>query len=238
MRCSPSPRRWSAKLALAVSLPALALLAGTPRAEAVSIHFTVTGPGGFSVSEADARATLLPIFERAPDPLNPDKLDIVTPAPVTIDTQATSTGPLDPAAGTTYWELTNRALDADNLWLVFYSHSADQVGLVIGGPNWAFFNPRSDPDYFYPALFLGDMPANGPDPTRVLIQYDQYDPGPFQLGTAGRANAPIPEPSSVLLFAAGVLGLAASRRFSPRELTAMPLARPRRIAQSSISTAD
>ena len=233
MRCSSPPRRRSARLALAILLPVLALLAGTPRAEAVSIYFT--GPGGWGVLEAEARATGLPIFERAPDLLNPGELEISTPKFVTVDTKATSSGKRsDPATGTTHWELTNRALGSDNLWLVFYSRapgdpnypagsiSADQVGLEIGGPNWAFFNPRSAPEYFYPALFLGDMQIDAPVPTLALIQYQvlrdlelvrgSYMYPQFFVGVAGRANAPIPEPSSALLFAAGVLGLAALRR--------------------------
>jgi hypothetical protein len=244
MRCYFPLRRRGAKLALAFLLPVLALLAGTPQAEAVSIYFT--GPNGIGVSRSMALATGLPIFNVAPSGLTDIGLKIITPNPVTQDTKATSDGTRsDPATGTTDWKVINVGLgdpNDENLWLVFYSHSVldphypnlnpRKLGLEISGPDWAFFNPPGAPEYFLPALYLGDMDkctvpgapqktAACPADSRALahIQYRVLRDLKLVEGTfmypqywTGRVNAPIPEPSSVLLFAAGVVGLAASRR--------------------------
>jgi hypothetical protein len=185
--------------------------------------------------------------------LNDGELKIKTPNPVTEDTKATSDGtPSDPATGTTDWRVFNMGFedpDDKDLWLVFYSVAntqfnldnfpgltPDQVGLEIGGPDWAFLKAsENEEDYFYPAVYLGDLEKctadgapqkarNCPADTKALahIQYRVLTNLPLVEGSymypqywVGRANAPMPstpEPSGALLFGAGVGCLAAFRR--------------------------
>jgi hypothetical protein len=196
-------------------------------AHAVPLYFT--GPGGFGVSQADALASGLPIIAEAPYALNAGELGIVTPDPITQDTKATSSGASDPATGTTQWQVTNLSLqDDEDLWLVFWSKSlvdphypslrADQVGLEANGPDWALFQTSAGGrDYYYPAVFLGDLPIG--ETTGALIQYRVLEDlvrvgGDYMYPRywVGRVNAPIPEPSGLLLFAVGFAGFAASRR--------------------------
>lgn len=210
-----------------VALAAVFLLLWGATAHAVPLYFT--GPGGFGVSQSDAIASGLAIIAKAPYALSAGELDIVTPDPITLDTKATSTGPSDPATGATQWQITNLGLeDEEDLWLVFWSKAmvdpnypslpASRVGLEVSGSDWALFQTRAGgQDYYYPAVFLGDL-AMG-ETTGALIQYRVLDDlvrvgGDYMYPRywVGRVNAPIPEPSSLLLFAVSFAAFAASRR--------------------------
>jgi PEP-CTERM motif len=212
-------------------LAAVAVLAAG-RADAFDIVFD--GPGGYGISPAtaaNAEAAGLSIIEVA-SISQAAALDLTIPAPEVLSfvlQQSPSVG--NPNTATSRWTVTNSgAGDLSGTWLVFLNpkpenYTATKVGFDIDADaGWAVidvFVPmgKSGIDYFYPAVYLGNIGAE--DSTTFLMHHlvgqalhqagnntlelPQYSVGALQ-------GLPVPEPAALLLLAVGVALAAGSKR--------------------------
>lgn len=149
-----------------VGMLAAVALCAAGRADAFNIVFN--GPGGFGISAASASSAAaagVPIFDVAALAVAKD-LGIVIPAP---DVQSfhlvQSPSVANPNTAASIWTVNNTsARTLDSAWLVFTNpetYTASQVGFEIDpSAGWALFDViAAGQDYFYPAVFLGDIGA-------------------------------------------------------------------------------
>jgi len=194
------------------------LLAG--RADAFNIVFN--GPSGFGISAASAASAAaagVPIFDVDALAVAAD-LGIVIPAP---DVQSfhlvQSPSVANPNTANSLWTVNNTGAGAlDSAWLVFTNpetYTADRVGFEIDpSAGWALFDVvAAGQDYFYPAVFLGDLPAGDAASFamhhRVGETLDETAGGKLILPQYHVAALEgLPEPAMLALVAAG-LALAA-----------------------------
>jgi hypothetical protein len=190
------------------------------------------GAGGFGISAASASAAqsagFSVIHNASIVPAN--DFDLVIPAPDVLSSHIVgSPSVANPNTATSRWSVTNGGgANLSDAWLVFltplssvpsftYNPSVTGIDLQSGG-QWAIFDVAvGQADYFYPAVFLGNIPAQ--DMTTFLMHHvvgqalDQQGQTlilpQYQIGVV--TGVPLPEPSALLLLAAGV-GLAAALR--------------------------
>jgi hypothetical protein len=214
-------RTWNELRALAVA--AALLLLASP---AAAFPVVFNGTGGFGVSAATATsvsAAGFPIIEGASIyPAN--NFDLVIPAPDVLshDIQ-THPSVSNPTTAQSRWSVTNGGDGAlDDAWLVFLTpltYTPSKVGIDLQpGGSWALVQVDvGKTQYFYPAVFLGNVDAEATvtflmnhvigqtltqsGSTFVLPQY--------QVGLL--QGVPLPEASTIMLLATS-LGLAAALR--------------------------
>ncbi|HTO69348.1 MAG TPA: hypothetical protein VMR31_05755 [Myxococcota bacterium] len=185
------------------------------------------GAGGFGVSASTASAAEAAGFALISDvtvvPAASDGLTI--PAPDVLSAHiVTSPSVTNPNTAQSRWSVTNGgASDLANAWLVFFgpvTYTASKVGIDLQpGGQWAIVevSAGASGDYFYPAVFLGDLDVDGTQTFlmnhvvgQALTQQGstlilpQYSVGAF-------AGVPVPEPGLFVLLSAG-LALAAAVR--------------------------
>lgn len=161
-------------------------------------------------------------------------VDVTDPLPASQVSEPASPTEGDPVTASDDWTLTNLGAARSQLWLVFVSNSFVQdlpdgpydpsdVGLDLD-PSlpWGLLDASPGDDSvdgpFYPALFVGDLGSG--EATSIPVRYrvarslllnSEGEPTlPRYL--VGEATAPIPEPSTVALLGAGLIGLAAAGR--------------------------
>jgi hypothetical protein len=211
-------------------LAAAAVLAAGP-ARAFDIVFD--GPGGYGISAdtaAQAEAAGVPIIEVA-SVSQAAALDLTIPAPEVLSFVLTPTPSVaNPNTATSRWSVTNGGGGGlSGTWLVFLNpkpenYMATKVGFEIDGEDgWKVidvFVPmgKGGTDYFYPAIFLGDIGSQ--DTVTFLMHHrvgqalhsqngvlvlPQYSVGALQ-------GVPVPEPALLALLGAGVALAASSKR--------------------------
>ena len=208
---------------------AAAALAAGP-AHAFDIVFD--GPGGYGISAdtaANAEAAGVPIIEVA-SISQAAALDLTIPAPEVLSFVLTPTPSVaNPNTATSRWSVTNSGEGGlSGTWLVFLNpkpenYTATNVGFEMDGDDgWAVidvFVPmgKGGTDYFYPAIFLGDIGSEDTvtflmhhlvgqalHPENGKLVLPQYSVGALQ-------GVPAPEPAVLVLLAAGI-ALAASSK--------------------------
>jgi len=213
-------RAWIELRALAI---AAALLLASP---AVAFPVVFNGPSGFGVSSATATsvsAAGFPIIEGAlVYPAN--DFDLVIPAPDVLSAHIQAHPSIsNPTTAQSRWTVTNGGEgDLNDAWLVFLTpltYTKDKVGIDLQpGGRWALVDVQvGESDYFYPAVFLGDVDAaaavtflmnhfvgEGLTQQGSTLVLPQYQVGLLQ-------GVPLPEASTFALLATG-LGLGAVLR--------------------------
>ena len=202
---------------------AAALLWVTP-ARAFPVLFG--GPSGFGVSGSTASAAEAAGFDLITDAtiVPADTVPLVIPAPDVLSSHIPSSPSVsNPVTATSQWSVTNGGDGAlTDAWLVFlkpltYTPSTTGIDLQAGG-QWRLVEmPVGKDTYFYPAVFLGDVAADG---TSTFLMHHVVGEALTQVGNTlvlpqyqvgVLTGVPLPEPAFALLVAAG-LGLAALAR--------------------------
>ena len=197
---------------------ALAALLAAGRADAFNIVFD--GPSGYGISAAaatSAAAAGVPIFDV--DSLAvAANLGIVIPAPSVQSFQLVTTPSVaNPNTANSLWTVDNTGTGSlGSAWLVFTNpetYTASLVGFEID-PNagWALLDVFVGQDYFYPAVFLGDVPAGAAATFamhhRVGQALDSNSQGQFVLPkyhVAALEGVPLPEPAAFALVVAALV---------------------------------
>jgi hypothetical protein len=202
--------------AFAIAL-ALALFGATA---ARAFPITFDGPGGFGVSAATAASVEAAGFSLIQNiPVVPAANDGLTiPAPEVLSSHiVTHPSVSNPNTAQSRWSVTNGGDGSlDDAWLVFFgpvTYTPSLVGIDLQpGGQWALVevNAGDSGDFFYPAVFLGDM--NTDQTATFLMNHvvgqaltkqgstlilPQYSVGVF-------TGVPLPEPSALALVAAGL----------------------------------
>ena len=180
---------------------------------------TFDGPGGFGVSAATATSVEaagfsliqdIPVVSAATDGLTIPAPDVLSSHIVTHPSVA------NPNTAQSRWSVTDGGKDAlSDAWLVFFgpvTYTPSLVGIDLQPGSWALVkvDAGDSGDFFYPAVFLGDI---DPDQTVTFLMnhvvgqaltkqgsnliLPQYSVGVF-------TGVPLPEPSALALVAAGL----------------------------------
>jgi hypothetical protein len=215
-------RTWIELRALAI---AAALLLWAGPASAFPVFFN--GPSGFGTSAARASAVDaagFPIIEDA-SVYTASTYSLVIPAPNVLSHNILTNPTLqNPTTAQSRWSVTNGGEgDLSDAWLVFltpvtYTKSKVGIDLQPGG-RWALVDvPVGKTDYFYPAVFLGDV---GADETVTFLMNHVIGEALTQQGSTFilpqysvglLQGVPLPEASSFVLLAAGLALAGALRR--------------------------
>jgi hypothetical protein len=214
------PRSELRALAIAA---ALALSAAAP-ARAFPVFFN--GDGGFGVSATSANAAQSVGFRVIGGPLYPaDSYDLSIPAPEVLSFHIRTSPSLShPTTAESRWTVTNGGETAlDDAWLVFftpvtYTDSKVGIDLQMGG-QWALVEASAgEVDYFYPAVFLGDLDSS--DSVSFFMHHviaqsltkqgSTYILPKYSVGLL--QGVPLPEGSVLVSLAAGLALVAALRR--------------------------
>jgi hypothetical protein len=214
-------RTWGELRTLAV---AAALLLSAGPAAAFPVVFN--GPSGFGVSAATATsvsAAGFPIIEGATIfPAN--DFSLVIPAPDVLSHNIQSHPSVsNPTTAQSRWSVTDGGeVGLDEAWLVFLTpltYTPSKVGIDLQpGGHWALVDvPVGKTDYFYPAVFLGDVDV---DATVTFLMNHIVGEALTQQGSTLvlpqysvglLEGVPLPEASTLVFLATG-LGLAAALR--------------------------
>jgi hypothetical protein len=208
------------------TLAAAAALFAAGRADAFNIVFN--GPSGFGIdaaTAANAEAAGVPILD-VESLQQAAALHLVIPDPDVLSFDISSSPSVaNPNKATSRWEVDNAGgTDLRGTWLVFLNpvtYTATKIGFEIDGDDgWAVFDVfvpagTGGTDYFYPAVFLGDIDSG--DSVNFLMHHlvgqKLHQQGSSTLvlphySVAALAGRPIPEPALLGVLAAG-LALAA-----------------------------
>ena len=188
------------------------------------------GLGVVGFSGAGGTSVAFPDCADDPSNLNCIALRVEIP-PLTLPLSAASSDPsVTPTEGTSIWTVTNSTgLDLAGAFLIF----SWTLGADSGDPSLVGLEPESSDDYvlitklfgpssvYAAAVELGPLAASGPGAeATAMVHYRVRD----DLIPAGGGNlflptllteaivVPVPEPNTLSLFAAGLVGLAAIRR--------------------------
>lgn len=185
------------------------------------------GPGGYGVSAATASSVSSAGFPTIEDATvySASLFDIVIPAPDVLSSSIVSHPTLaNPNTAQSRWSVTNGGeISLDNAWLVFLrptTYPSANVGIDLQLGNWGLVHvPVGETDYFYPAVFLGDLGSG--DTVTFLMNHivgqaltqqgstlvlPQYSVGILY-------GVPVPEPSTLVLLAAGLALTGVLRRW-------------------------
>jgi len=216
-----SSRPWIARWAMAIA--AALLLAGP--AGAFPVVFD--GAGGYGVSAATASsvsAAGFPIIQDA-TVYSASLFGLVIPAPdVLSSTIVASPTVAHPNTAQSRWSVTNTGKTSlDGAWLVFLTpvtYDPAKVGIDLRAGNWALVDvPVGESgDYFYPAVFLGNLDT---DETVTFLMNHVVGQALTQQGSTlvlpkysvgVLQGVPVPEPSTFVLLAAGAALVGVLRR--------------------------
>ncbi|HTO56108.1 MAG TPA: hypothetical protein VMR50_22190 [Myxococcota bacterium] len=184
------------------------------------------GSGGFGISASSASSAQTAGFSviHGASIVPANDFDIVVPAPDVLSSHIVGSPSVsNPNTAMSRWSVTNGSDgNLSDAWLVFLTpltYTPSKVGIDLqSGGQWAIFDASAGgTDYFYPAVFLGDLGAQDTNTFlmhhvvgQALTQQGQTLILPqYQIGIV--TGIPLPEPSALLLIAAGV-GLAAALR--------------------------
>jgi hypothetical protein len=216
-------RTWIEPRALAVAA-ALLLLASS----AAAFPVVFDGASGFGVSAATATSVSgagFPVIEGATVyPAN--DFSLVIPAPDVLSHHIESQPSVsNPTTAQSRWSVTNGGeTNLDDAWLVFFTpltYTKNKVGIDLqAGGSWALVDVSvGKTDYFYPAVFLGDVDA---DATVTFLMnhivgqaLTQQGPTTFvlpQYSVGLLQGVPLPEASTIVFLAMGLALVAALRR--------------------------
>jgi hypothetical protein len=209
-----------------VELCALAIAAAMFLASpAGAFPVVFNGAGGYGVSAATASSVSsagYPILEDV-TVYSASLFDLVIPAPDVLSTaiglHATAS---HPNTAQSRWSVTNNGEGSlDNAWLVFFrplTYPPANVGIDLQLGNWALVDvPVGKSDYFYPAVFLGDLDSE--DTVTFLMNHIVGQALTQQGSTLVLPKysvgvlygVPVPEPSTLVLLTIG-LALAGTLR--------------------------
>jgi len=215
-------RPWTELRALAIAA-ALALSAARPAA-AFPVFFN--GVGGNGVSATTASLAAGAGFDQFTAPVQPAAaFGIVIPDPEVLSFHISSTPSVThPTTAQSRWTVTNGGqADLDDAWLVFFTpvtYTKNKVGIDLQpGGEWALVKLNAaGVDYFYPAVFLGDIGAS--DSTTFLMNHvvgetlaqqgSTFILPKYSVGML--TGVPLPEGSELVLLAAALAVVGALRR--------------------------
>jgi hypothetical protein len=215
------PRTWIGLRALAAA--AALSLAGSARAFPVVFN----GPSGNGVSAATASSVDAAGFRilTGASVFPGSDFDLAIPAPDVLSHHIQSHPSVsNPTTAQSRWSVTNGSeVTLDDAWLVFFTpvtYTKNKVGIDLQpGGQWALVEvPFGKDEYFYPAVFLGDI---APDTAATFLMNHIVGVALTQQGSTLvlpkysvglLQGVPVPEASTLVFLAAGLSLAAALRR--------------------------
>ena len=196
-------------------------------ARALDVPVVFNGPSGFGVSAGTAAAVEAAGFSLITDaPISPTNMvPLVIPAPDVLSSHLVGSPSVShPNRAQSRWTVTNGGdEDLQDAWIVFLTpltYTKSKVGIDLqGGGEWALVEvPVGKDEYFYPAVFLGDIGADAATTflmnhvvgQQLTQQGSKLILPQYQIGLI--TGVPLPEPALCLLLAAALTLAAGVRR--------------------------